>query len=305
MLIKTWVLATLLTLSPVPVSVLPTALTRSPDRPVLEPRGAGWEAHAVFNPSVLWEDGHYAMFYRAQDARGVSRIGLATSQDGVTFARQDTPVLSPEGPSEAGGVEDPRLIRIGDQYLLTYTAYDGRSVARLSAATSRDLKTWTRLGPMVEGLWTKSGAILNRPLGGLYFMYFGDKSIRLATSPDLKTWSVEAQAVIAPRPGGWDEGGVEPGPPPILTPRGILLLYNGRDRNNVYAVGVVLLDAGDPGHVLARSDKPILSVAKPYERAGTVPNVVFAEGMVLRAGKLEIWYGAGDRVIGRAEVPWP
>ena len=194
------------------------------------------------------------------------------------------------------------------RYLLTYTAYDGRSVARLQAATSPDLHRWTRLGPMLAqsgGSWSKSGAVLAQPLGGLYFMYYGDKVIQLATSPDARTWTAEAAPVLSPRPGSWDEGGVEPGPPPILTPRGILLIYNGRDRNNVYAVGAALLDPGDPAHVLARSETPILKAERPYELGGTVPNVVFVEGMVWKAGQLEVWYGGGDKVIGRAVVKWP
>jgi beta-1,2-mannobiose phosphorylase / 1,2-beta-oligomannan phosphorylase len=70
-------------------------------------------------------------------------------------------------------------------------------------------------------------------------------------------------------------------------------------------VGAALLDPGDPGHVLARSEQPILTVQQPYEREGTVPDVVFVEGMVLRGDQLEVWYGGGDRVIGRAVVPWP
>lgn len=305
-MLRKWLLAALLgsALAQTP-SPLPPPLTRVPDRPLLEPRGDGWEGWAVFNPSVLWDGQRYLMLYRAQDKKGVSRVGLATSADGVTFRREAQPVFAPQGPEEAGGVEDPRLVRIGDTYLLTYTAYDGRSVARLYAATSPDLRTWTRQGPMVEGSWSKSGAILDRPLGGLYFMYYGDKVISLATSRDLRKWTPEAQPVLSPRPGTWDEGGVEPGPPPILTPRGILLLYNGRDQNNVYAVGAALLDPGDPAHVLARSEQPILKVERGYERTGTVPNVVFAEGMAWREGRLEVWYGAGDRVIRRAEVRWP
>ena len=286
-------------------AVLPTILTRSPDHPVLVPRGSNWESLAVFNPSVLWDGRQYVMLYRAQDQRGVSRIGLARSADGVSFQAEAEPVLVPEGPGEAGGVEDPRLVLLGTEYLLTYTAYDGHSSAQLRAALSSDLHHWTRLGPMLGEDWSKSGAILNRPLDGLYFMYYGDKVIRLATSPDARHWTAEAAAVLSPRPGSWDEGGVEPGPPPILTSQGILLIYNGRDRNNVYAVGAALLDPGDPGHVLQRSETPLLKVERLYEKEGTVPNVVFVEGLVYRDGEVQVWYGGGDKVIGRAVVRWP
>ncbi|MER3481158.1 MAG: glycosidase [Meiothermus sp.] len=255
---------------------------------------------AVFNPAVVYEGGRYWMLYRAQDRRGISRLGLATSSDGVHFTRESQPVLSPTDPGEAGGIEDPRLVRIGGLYYLTYTGYDGRRIAQTRLAVSENLRNWQKLGAIIDTPWNKAGAILEQPLNGLYFMYFGDQEIQLATSSDLRRWQVETGAVLKPRPGMWDEGGVEPGPPPLLTPRGILLIYNGRNRHNIYAVGAALFSAGDPSQLLARSETPILKVEAPYEQEGTVPNVVFAEGLVVREGLWRLYYGGGDRVVALA-----
>lgn len=281
-------------------SSLPGPFTRAAENPLLTPQGQGWEALGVFNPAVIYEGGRYWMLYRAQDRQGISRLGLATSSDGVHFVRESQPVLSPTDPGEAGGVEDPRLVKIGDRYYLTYTGYDGRRVAQTRLGVSSNLRDWQRLGVIVDTPWNKAGAILDQPLGGLYFMYFGDREIQLATSSDLQRWRVEPETVLKPRPGMWDEGGVEPGPPPLLTPKGILLIYNGRDRNNVYAVGAALFSAADPSHLLARSEAPILKAETPYEREGTVSNVVFAEGLVVREGVWQLYYGGGDRVVGLA-----
>jgi hypothetical protein len=44
---------------------------------------------------------------------------------------------------------------------------------------------------------------------------------------------------------------VEPGPPPIITPKGIFLVYNGADDQLVYSTGWVLFDKKDPTKVLA------------------------------------------------------
>ena len=281
-------------------SGLPGPFVRVPENPLLEPRGEGWEALAVFNPAVVYEGGRYWMLYRAQDRRGISRLGLATSSDGVHFTRESQPVLSPTDPGEAGGIEDPRLVRIGGLYYLTYTGYDGRRIAQTRLAVSENLRNWQKLGAIIDTPWNKAGAILEQPLNGLYFMYFGDQEIQLATSSDLRRWQVETGAVLKPRPGMWDEGGVEPGPPPLLTPRGILLIYNGRNRHNIYAVGAALFSAGDPSQLLARSETPILKVEAPYEQEGTVPNVVFAEGLVVREGLWRLYYGGGDRVVALA-----
>ena len=136
-------------------------------RPLLSPQGDGFEAHGVFNPAVVRDGDRVVMLYRAQDKHGISRLGYATSTDGVTFTREAAPVLGPEAEYErGGGVEDPRLVKIDGLYYLTYTAYNGKD-AQLALATSSDLRQWDRKGvilPAYKGRWnvnwTKAGAIL-------------------------------------------------------------------------------------------------------------------------------------------------
>ncbi len=92
---------------------------RVSDNPILSPQGDGWESAGTFNPAVVMHDGKYVMLYRAQDRQGTSRLGYAESADGVHFTRRPEPVLEPETEYEKdGGVEDPRLVKIGD-YLLS------------------------------------------------------------------------------------------------------------------------------------------------------------------------------------------
>lgn len=285
-------------------------------KPILSPRGDTFEAHGIFNPAVLKVDNHFVMIYRAQDAKGISRLGYATSADGVTFEREREPLLSPDGEFErGGGVEDPRLVRIDGVYYLTYTAYNGKD-AQLALATSRDLRTWTRRGiimPAYKGRWnvhwTKSGAILPERVNGKYWMFFmadaQDKRDQtgIAYSTDLLTWTEVLDHPILPRrPGKFDSRVVEPGPPPVLTKDGILLIYNGADDNLVYRTGWALFDRADPTRVLARSDAPIFEPSTEWEKVGQVPNVVFAEGLVIEPRRWLVYYGAADTHIGVAAV---
>src|SRR5438045_927227 len=93
--------------------------------PILAPQGDGFESADVFNPAVIKKAGRFVMLYRAQDRRGTSRLGYAESTDGIHFTRRATPVLAPEAEYEKnGGVEDPRLVKIGGTYYLTYTGYN-------------------------------------------------------------------------------------------------------------------------------------------------------------------------------------
>jgi len=90
---------------------------RVSEMPLLAPQGNGWESAGTFNPAVVMRDGKFVMLYRAQDARGTSRLGYADSLDGIHFTRRAEPVLTPEGPYEKdGGVEDPRIVKIGVTY---------------------------------------------------------------------------------------------------------------------------------------------------------------------------------------------
>src|SRR4051812_41630100 len=128
------------------------------DEPILSPQGDGFESAGVFNPSVVKEGGKFVMLYRAQDRNGTSRLGYAESTDGVHFTRRPEPVLGPETDYEKdGGVEDPRLVKIGDTYYLTYTGYNKKD-AQLCLATSKDLFHWERKGvifPAYQGRWNK------------------------------------------------------------------------------------------------------------------------------------------------------
>jgi predicted GH43/DUF377 family glycosyl hydrolase len=257
------------------------------------------------------------MLYRAQDAAGTSRLGYAESTDGIHFTRRSEPVFSPEAAYEKdGGVEDPRLQKLGDTFYLTYTGYNKKD-AQLCLATSRDLIHWERKGvilPAYKGTWnkgwTKSGTIVPEKIDGKYWMYWlgtaADKTdqMGLSYSSDLIHWTEATETpVLARRPGKFDSRVVEPGPPPMITKQGIVLIYNGADDHLVYRTGVAVFDSHDPGKVLYRSDEPIFSPEKEWEKIGQVPNVVFVEGMVLQKNGWLFYYGGADKYVGVAEAP--
>jgi predicted GH43/DUF377 family glycosyl hydrolase len=255
-----------------------------------------WEEKDVFNPAVVVRGGKVYMLYRAENKIGAfgkaSRIGLASSTDGVHFVREKEPVLYPandlQKPYEwPGGTEDPRVVEdAAGTYYMTYTAYDGK-LARLHVATSPDLRHWTKYGNAFGGKylnkWSKSGSIVSRyepdgrivaaKIKGKYWMYWGDAQIWLATSPDLIHWTplemapgekppvpLRAQALTLPhlkvvlptRAGRFDSDLVESGPPAMLTDQGIRLIYNSR---NVPAIGDKTLPEGTYTAAQALFDK--------------------------------------------------
>jgi beta-1,2-mannosidase len=290
---------------------------RVADTPVISPRGTGWESAGTFNPAVMVRDGKIVMLYRAQDQQGTSRLGYANGEDGIHFNRRDEPVLSPSTEYEKdGGVEDPRLVQFGDTYYLTYTGYNKKD-AQLCLATSKDLIHWERKGVIIPAnkgnwnvKWTKSGAIVPEKINGKYWMYFLGTSADekdqagLASSPDLIQWTEASDTPVLPvRPGMFDSRVAEPGPAPVLTDKGIVLIYNGADDKLVYRTGIAVFDRNDPRKLLWRSDAPVFTPERDWEKVGQVPNVVFVEGMVKRGGRYLFYYGGADKYVGVAEAP--
>jgi predicted GH43/DUF377 family glycosyl hydrolase len=168
--------------------------------------------------------------------------------------------------------------------------------------------------------WTKSGAIVPEKIDAKYWMYWlgtaADRTdqMDLSWSTDLIHWTEATQTSVPPRrPGKFDSRVVEPGPPPILTLRGIVLIYNAADDHLVYRTAGAVFDRKDLRKLLYRSDAPIFSPEKEWEKVGQVPNVTFFEGMVsvksgdegpARQGQCwHFYYGAADEYIGVAEVP--
>jgi predicted GH43/DUF377 family glycosyl hydrolase len=285
---------------------------RSPANPVLtaDPSHT-WESKYVFNPAAIIRNGLIHLLYRAQGDDLVSRIGLAWSRDGVRFQRLADPVVEPDSTVDSHGCEDPRVVQVGSTYYLTYTAYDGTS-ARLSLATSTDLRTWTKHGPMFGDFvtpgnskpWSKSGAILTTPINGQYYMYFGDRGIFPATSPDLLTWTPSTTAVVPMESNDFTRSLTEAGPPPVLNADGrIVLLHNAAEpfgKALRYSPGQVLIDPATPTTTLARMTQPYLTPETPYETAGQVPNTIFTEGLVKLGDQWLIYYGAADTVVALA-----
>src|SRR5690242_20135328 len=93
--------------------------------PLISPSGEDEAAAGTFNPAAVRYKNQIILLYREQDENGTSRIAYASSPDGVHFKSAADPVFVPEKKYEKdGGVEDPRVVKIGALFYMTYTAYN-------------------------------------------------------------------------------------------------------------------------------------------------------------------------------------
>ena len=311
-----------------------------------------WEMFHTFNPAAVVHNGRIVVLYRAEGGEpgGVkkglggytSRLGLAVSEDGLNFITEPKPTYYPANDDQkqfewSGGAEDPRLVTSPDgTYILVFTQYQGKGPTsfRLGIASSKDLHTWTKhgspfAGTPFENRGCKSASILQKVEGdrliaakvnGKYWMYFGEHAVSLASSDDLIHWTAlddgkgSFRQIMKSRQGYFDSGLTECGPPALLTDKGILLIYNGKNRSgqagdtslkpNVYSCGQALFDRNDPATCITRLDKPFFQPALDWETSGQYKaGTTFAEGLVLWKGRWFLYYGCADTFVGVATAP--
>lgn len=105
-------------------------LKRAEENPILLPNeDVEWESGAVFNPGAVLKDGEVYLLYRAigEYDTYISRIGLATSSDGIHFERKNkNPVIEPQENYDRWACEDPSITKIGDTFYITYVALSQR-----------------------------------------------------------------------------------------------------------------------------------------------------------------------------------
>lgn len=141
--------------------------------------------------------------------------------------------------------------------------------------------------------------------------------VSAAVSDDLIHWSPvlddcgELRGLIYPRDYFFDSALTECGPPAVITDRGILLFYNGKNQSNekrdirftpgTYSAGQVLFDLKDPYRVIARLDEPFFKPMADFEKSGQYKaGTVFIEGLVFFQEKWFLYYGCADSTVGVA-----
>lgn len=193
-----------------------------------DPHGIGWQSGFLFNPSLIIKDDRLYMFYRAAPKKETlcSRIGLAVYTEGVGWQDcAENPVIYPTEEDEILSVEDPKVYKVGDRYVMFYngiyypTEREQRDVlgkdgyvgvaVDMKCAVSDDLVHWKKLGRVVpreiSRFWVKAAVIPRNPQGeavkinGKYIMYIsegcGGKQY-VGASEDMISWQFEQKQYL-------------------------------------------------------------------------------------------------------------
>jgi predicted GH43/DUF377 family glycosyl hydrolase len=159
-----------------------------------------FENEGVLNPAVIREGDSVHLFYRAVRKGNHSSIGYCRLDGPLTVAeRWDKPVMVPEFEYESQGVEDARVVKIDDQYYMTYTAYDGIN-ARGALATSIDLWHFTKQGLIVPPITYAEFVYLAESAGKVNENYYHNhKFYYQEADPEKKIMLWDKNVIFFPR----------------------------------------------------------------------------------------------------------
>jgi predicted GH43/DUF377 family glycosyl hydrolase len=340
------------TLMPTPPHFIPVVQRLNNRQPLLQKvDGHLWENRVTFNPAcVLVDDkqtldavvpglpfdnqtkeallSHPAlcfMLYRAQGQKTQlydhtrSSIGLAVlSVELQLLARHTEPVILPDEEYDDLGVEDPRITRVGERFIMFYCAYGSgtrRNRIRIAIASSTDFIHWKKHG-LLDGNFNnidnKNAMLFQDRIDGKYVLLHrpmegeNASAIHTADSDDIPGVWISRGMLMRPIPNPefvdtWIGGGA---PPLKLSDGRYLILYHignrKRDGTREYNLGIAVADPSRPEVIVKRSE-PLLRPATPAETTGDaelgVNNVVFVCGAYFYRGDLYFPYAGADSVI--------
>ena len=271
-------------------------------------------SNSIFNSAVVPYKGKFAGVFRC-DSKSISMdIFPGFSDDGIHWNINPDPVHF-EGDPDVTKREyryDPRVLYMDGKYYITWcNGYHGPTIG---LGWTDDFKTLHQLENAFLP-YNRNGVLFPRKINGMYMMLsrpsdtghtpFGD--IFCSQSPDLTFWGKHryVMGTVNGDVSAWQSKKIGPGPVPIETDEGWLLIYHGvinTCNGFVYRVGVALLDIDQPWIVKKRSAYYILGPQELYELAGDVPNVTFPCATLTDAdtGRIAIYYGCADTVTGLA-----
>lgn len=323
----------------------PVKLQRYDKNPVLSPHPANrWESLVTTNPGA-WHDpagGRVYMLYRAAGDEPEHKVyfGLAVSDNGYDFVRaSDHPVFSPSADGfDAGCVEDPRIVKIGEWFYVTYAARAfppgeywlseadrryvrpkmpdeapwilRRNATATGLALTKDFKTWIRAGRLTSPLVDDRDVILFPELiGGKFVMLhrpmnwmgpdYGTEFPAMWISTGDDLLAMNHSKLLAKAEYAWERK-IGGNTPPIRTPQGWLTLYHAVGYDKHYRLGAMLLDLEDPSIVRCRTRDWLLQPEQRYELEGFYKGVCFPCGSAVIGDTYFVYYGGADKYVGVA-----
>lgn len=269
----------------------------------------------LMSPFIWREaDGRWGIMVRATVKPGeplvdTGQIWAGWSSDGVRFTMLDRPSIVPgPGDHDAGGVEDPTVVRQPDGYVVYYSGVlADHAHGELSYATGPSLDRLVKSGVALASSKSEGNtkeATVDRTRDGrwrLFYEYAADDASRigLAIGTGVAGPWTEQPTPFLPRAQSWDDWHLSTGP--LLTDDADMpvMFYNGATRDARWRIGWIAFDA-DYTRVVARGIEPLITPPPVDDRGAT--DIAFAASVVVADNMIWLYYSLEDRRLARALI---
>lgn len=234
-------------------------------------------------------------------------------------------IISPTENYQEYGIEDPRVSRIGDKFVMTvctvsserhgttlYTSDDGLNYNLKGIIFDHQNKDVVIFPEKVGG----SYYALTRPLGEHYFVcpkgskFFSGPSINIAESPDLLHWKPLEKTFIRMKKDNRFSRKIGAGAPPIKTEYGWLILFHSVDSNGnvgVYRTFHAYSQIEKPYNLMSLSENEILTenpeLTEELKAHKYIDKVVFTSGIVDNGEEYIVASGEDDLCCRITHIP--
>ncbi len=123
--------------------------TERTEQPVLTVGEDGeWDCRGVADPYVISFGGRYYMYYLGMDMNNVQRLGVAASDDGITWTKyQRNPIMDVgvHGAFDEMGLGEPSVIYVSPYFYMLYTGRNKLEQRNIGLAVSADGVNWKKM----------------------------------------------------------------------------------------------------------------------------------------------------------------
>jgi len=155
-------------------------------------------------------------------------------------------------PEDSFHIDEMSVTKIDEnRYFMTYTKKDSHSRIHLYGATSRKGFHWQKKS-LISGIQSFGMVVPEYLFEKHYILYFGNSSIKIATSSNLDQWHNMPGAILQPRKNRFDHSALHV-VQVLNTDEHIVLFYTAKNARKKLCLGVALFDKKAPGRVVWRS----------------------------------------------------
>ena len=239
-------------------------------------------SNSIFNSAVVPFEGKFAGVFRCDNRSVEMDIFAGFSDDGINWKINHEPIEFQPAPGCDPCVTrkeyryDPRVCWIEDRYYITWC--NGFHGPTIGVGYTYDFKTFYQMENAYLP-YNRNGVMFPKKINGNFAMLsrpsdtghtpFGD--IFYSESPDMTYWGKHRYVFGTSSHSGWQSKKVGPGPIPIETDEGWLMIYHGvlnSCNGFVYRFGVALLDHEKPWIVKERGNFYVFGPEESYELTG-------------------------------------